>query len=593
MGASSPARFFHFGAFQLDLRARELRRNGVKVRIPDQSFQVLAMLLERPGEVVTREEVHQRLWPNGTIVEFEHSIYAAIKRLRQALDDSAEAPRYVETLPRLGYRYIGPMEQAPAQDEAVPSLEPESGPGELEGEIISHYRILEKLGVGGMGVVYKAEDTRLGRTVALKFLTDLFSDDAAALERFQREARAASALNHPNICTLYDIGQADGRPFLAMEYLEGQTLGQRIAAKPLGLEETLDLSIQIADALDSAHRHGVVHRDLKPGNIMLTKSGAKLLDFGLAKVRALESVVGTTTSPPTQAMPLTTEGAILGTLQYMAPEQLEGKEADARTDIFAFGSVIYEMVSGRRAFEGKSHASLIAAILGQHPPPISALQPLTPPAMKHVVETCLAKDPMDRWQTARDLLHELKWIAAEGAQAGISKSAVSRRSGRRLLSWALTAVVSLAFLTVAVVHFRERASEMRPARFLVAMPDKVTFDWWDFPEISPDGRRLVIPGIAPDGKRLLWIRSLDSLAVEALPGTEGACYPFWSPDSRSVAFFTVAGKLKKIDISGGTAQTLCDIPPLGGGNGGAWNQNGVILFATYGQPLRRISEDGW
>ena len=346
MAAPSPARFFRFGAFQLDLRARELRKNGIKVRVPDQSVQVLAMLLEHPGEVVTREELHQQLWPNGTIVEFEHSIYAAIKRLRQALDDSGEAPRYVETLPRLGYRFIGPIEQAPcgaeqeqAREEAGP-VEPEAGPSKPEGEVVSHYRILEKLGSGGMGVVYKAEDTRLGRTVALKFLPDLFADDQVALERFQREARAASALNHPNICTLYDIGQADGHPFLAMEYLEGQTLGQRIAAKPLGLQEALELSIQIADALDSVHRHGVVHRDLKPGNIMLTKSGAKLLDFGLAKVRALESAAGMTLLPSTQTTPLTREGAILGTLQYMAPEQLEGKEADPRTDIFALGAVI-------------------------------------------------------------------------------------------------------------------------------------------------------------------------------------------------------------------------------------------------------------
>jgi len=257
MGVPGRARLFRFGAFQLDLRARELRRNGIKVRVPDQSIQVLAMLLEHPGEVVTRGEVHQRLWPNGTIVEFDHSINAAIKRLRQALEDSPETPLYVETLPRLGYRFIGSVEQPPVTEEAaVPSTEPEPSPGELEGEILSHYRILGKLGSGGMGVVYRAQDTRLKRTVAIKILPEHLSDNLQARERFEREAHAIASLSHPHICTLHDVGHQDGADFLVMEYLEGETLASRLKKGPLSPDQVLQYSIQITDALDTAHKHG-------------------------------------------------------------------------------------------------------------------------------------------------------------------------------------------------------------------------------------------------------------------------------------------------------------------------------------------------
>jgi serine/threonine protein kinase/Tol biopolymer transport system component len=404
MGAPSPVRFFRFGTFQFDLRARELRRNGIKVRVPDQSIQVLAMLLEHPGEVVTRKEVHHRLWPNGTIVEFDHSINAAIKRLRQALEDSADAPRYVETLPRLGYRFIGAVEQGPAQDAAVPSAEPDPSPGELEGEIVSHYRILDKLGSGGMGVVYMAEDPRLGRTVALKFLADEFTGDNAALDRFQREARAASALNHPNICTLYDIGQADGRPFLAMEFLEGQTLLQLIATGPLTIDRILDLGIQIADALDAAHAKGIEHRDIKPSNIFVTaRAAGKIMDFGVAKMAHL------TRTADSEAL-LTNPGSAVGTAAYMSPEQARGEPLDARTDLFSFGVVLYEMATGQRPFQGDTMAAIFDAILNKSPISPVQLRPDLPAGLEVIIHKALEKDRDVRCPTALELRAHLNRI---------------------------------------------------------------------------------------------------------------------------------------------------------------------------------------
>src|SRR5882724_3558895 len=313
------------------------------------------------------------------------------------------------------------------------------------GTRLGPYEILSPLGAGGMGEVYRARDTRLDRTVAIKVLPGHLSSNPQLRERFEREAKAISTLSHPHICSLYDIGHQDGIDYLVMEYLEGETLAHRIKKGALPTEQVVQYAIQITDALDTAHRHGVIHRDLKPGNVMLTKSGAKLLDFGLAKVRATEAAAGMT-ALPTQTTPLTGEGTILGTLQYMAPEQLEGAEADARTDIFALGTLIYEMATGRKAFEGKSQASVIAAILEREPPPISTIQTMAPLALDHVVRTCLAKEPDARWQTAHDVLLELKWIAEAGSQAGILRPAGGRRKTRELLSWALAVVASLALL---------------------------------------------------------------------------------------------------------------------------------------------------
>ena len=289
------------------------------------------------------------------------------------------------------------------------------------GKTLSHYKIIEKLGAGGQGEVYLAEDSRLDRKVALKILPQHLSDRADLRERFEREARAVSSLNHPHICTLYDIGEQDGIHYLVMEHLVGETLSARLEKGALPLEQTLQYAIQIADALDKAHRQGVVHRDLKPGNIMLVKSGAKLLDFGLAKLQATETPTNLSGLPTEQAS-LTAEGTILGTLQYMAPEQLEGKEADSRTDIFAFGAVVYEMATGKRAFEGKSQASLIAAILKDDPPPMSELQSMTPQLLDWVVKRCLAKEPDERWQTAADLMAGLRRATEREVQVDPSSS---------------------------------------------------------------------------------------------------------------------------------------------------------------------------
>src|SRR6202051_3625374 len=289
----------------------------------------------------------------------------------------------------------------------------------LSGTRLGPYEILSAIGAGGMGEVYRAKDTRLNRIVAIKVLPSHLADSAELRERFEREARTIASLNHPHICTLYDIGHQDGTDFLVMEFLEGETLAQRLVKGPLPLDRALQYAIEISDALDKAHRKGITHRDLKPGNIMLTKSGTKLLDFGLAKLKQEVDPANVQLSQlPTAKDPLTAQGIIVGTLQYMAPEQLEGKEVDARTDIFAFGAVVYEMATGKRAFEGKSQASVIGAILKDDPPLMSSLQPMTPPALDRVVKTCLAKEPDQRWQSANDLANEVKWIAEGGSQAG-------------------------------------------------------------------------------------------------------------------------------------------------------------------------------
>ena len=453
------------------------------------------------------------------------------------------------------------------------------------GSRLGPYEILSPLGAGGMGEVYKARDTRLERTVAVKVLPSHMSASPEVRQRFEREARTVSQLSHPHICALYDVGRENDVEYLVMEYLEGETLSDRLAKGPLPLEQTLRYGVEIADALDKAHRQGIVHRDLKPANVMITKSGVKLLDFGLAKAMAPAKPQSSLTSLPTQ-QGLTQEGTILGTFQYMAPEQLEGKEADARTDIFAFGCVLYEMATGRKAFSGASHASLITAIMSTEPPPISSALPMSPPALDRVVKKCLAKDPEDRWQNASDLGSELKWIGESGSQTGVATPVSPRRLTRERLAWA---VAILALLLAGVAVFRSGRGTTGfaiPMRSSIILTDKSALRSI---ALSPDGTRLAFVARDSAGKNLLWIRPLDSLAAQPLLGTENPSFPFWSPDGRSLGFFA-DGKLRRIDASGGPPRTLGDAPVP---RGGSWSREGVILFSpVVDGPLYRVSASG-
>ena len=446
------------------------------------------------------------------------------------------------------------------------------------GTRLGPYEILTPLGAGGMGEVYRARDARLGRDVAVKVLPSHLSSSAEVRQRFEREAKTVSQLSHPHICALYDVGREGDVDYLVMELLEGETLSERLVKGSLPLEQTLRYGQEIAGALDKAHRQGIVHRDLKPGNVMLTKSGVKLLDFGLAKVMAPEAAKGSLTSLPTQ-QGLTEEGTILGTFQYMAPEQLEGKEADARTDVFAFGAVLYEMATGKKAFSGASQASLIAAILEREPAPISSVQPTSPPALDRVVRRCLAKDPEDRWQSAADLGSELRWISESSASGSAAPTAeAGRRRGRERLAWTTAAGFAVAAAAALVWLLAQRGSGSLPrgsVRAVVPLPAKAEFEGAVVPEISPDGRTIALSGLG--SKSLLWLRTLGADDARPVPGTESARYAFWSPDGRSVGFFA-EGKLKRVDLASGAVSTICDAAE-DQARGGSWGADGTIVFS--------------
>jgi len=457
------------------------------------------------------------------------------------------------------------------------------------GTMLGPYEIEKVVGVGGMGEVYRARDTRLDRSVAVKVLAPHLAERPEHRERLEREAKAVSSLSHPHICPLYDVGHENGVDFLVMEFIEGETLADRLARGPLPIDEVLRYGVQIADALEKAHRQGIVHRDLKPGNVMLTTDGTKLLDFGLARTDAVAGGDADLTVSPTVSKPLTAAGTVIGTYQYMAPEQLEGKTADARTDIFALGAVLYEMATGRRAFVAETQASLIGAIMHEEPQPVSSIQPMTPPALDRVIQSCLAKNPEDRWQTAHDVKLQLQWIAEGGSVVGLPAPVAARRKSRERLAWIAFAIAMLVAALFAVGYVRRAPAPQLQTRFEITPPaELVTVG---SPRISPDGRYLVFRGIDSAGDAQLWLRPMDSLEARPLAGTEGAKddgRPMWSPDSRYVAFF-VGGKLKKVPVAGGPAQTICDAD----GADGSWSAKGEILYdgeATV--PLMRVPAAG-
>src|ERR1700680_1848982 len=460
------------------------------------------------------------------------------------------------------------------------------------GTRLGPYEIAAPLGAGGMGEVYRARDTRLERTVAIKILSSHLSDDATLRQRFEREAKAISSLNHPHICVLHDVGHQGDTDFLVMEYLEGETLAARLEKGPRPLDQVLRYAIEIADALDRAHRQGVVHRDLKPGNIMLTKSGAKLLDFGLAKATQPSAEDATLAAAALRTTPVTQQGTIVGTFQYMSPEQVEGAEVDARSDIFSFGVVLYEMLTGQRAFQGKSRLSVASAIVEKDPEPIAKLLPLTPPALERTIRRCLAKDPEDRWQTARDLELELTWIAEGGSQVTLAPAAAAKGIGERwrgALLWGVVSLLLAAITGLAILHLKP--TPPRPVtRTVITLPPGQRLAGLDQPAlaISPDGNYLAYVAIQ-GGTQQLYLRAMDNLEAKSVLGTEGATGPFFSPDGQWLGF-VADGKLKKVSVSGGAALTLGDVAQPRGASSGS---QGTIAFApTAVSALQQVSDAG-
>ena len=482
--------------------------------------------------------------------------------------------------------------------------------GIVAGTRLGPYEIVSKIGAGGMGEVWKATDTRLDRSVAIKVLSSELSADAQFRTRFEREAKTISQLNHPHICVVHDVGHsatADAAPlnYLVMELLDGETLAERLLRGPLPVEQVLRIGAQIAEALDAAHRNGVIHRDLKPANVMLTKAGAKLLDFGLAKAAQIapwggghSATIARNGGPDsrpedgTHARSLTAEGTIVGTFQYMAPEQLEGLPADARTDIFALGAVLYEMATGRRAFDGATKTSIIAAIVDRDPPPIRQFQPLTPPAFEHVVARCLAKSPSDRWQSAHDIAQELSWIREAGSQAGVAAPLVRRKRSRERLAWALVAMLGLALIAVTATLVPRLRRANRPFVADIAPPRGARFnavgDEAGPLVLSPDGTLAVYSSADKSGNHLM-LRSLLTGEIKVLERTEGGQFPFWSPDSRKIGFFTIK-ELERVDVSGGSPVPICRVINA---RGGTWGPDDTIVFAAATQdPLSKVAASG-
>jgi eukaryotic-like serine/threonine-protein kinase len=447
----------------------------------------------------------------------------------------------------------------------------------VAGGRLGPFEIVAPIGAGGMGEVYQARDTRLGRTVAIKILPERLGNDPDRMARFEREARAVSQLAHPHVCTLHDVGEQDGVHFIVMEHCEGETLAERLRRGAMELAEVLRLGAQIAEALHAAHRQGIVHRDLKPGNIMITSSGVKLLDFGLARMAAgdgaLEEGIGslqTLARDPEQ--PLTAEGTVVGTYPYMAPEQVEGAETDARSDIFSLGAVLYEMATGKRAFEGKSAASVMAAVLKEQPEAISKVQPVSPPALDHVVSRCLEKDAEERWQSARDVAVELRWISEAGSGAGVAAPVARRRRSRERLAWLTAGALGLLLLLLAAAWiWTSRPVEPPVVRVPIAIPEGANL-WGS--ALSPDGT-MVAYALWREGKGQLYLHPLSRLEPSPVLGATDARLPFFSPDGRWIGYFA-DGELRKIPVSGGSPITLCATDSM---SGASWGEDGTIVFS--------------
>jgi serine/threonine protein kinase len=571
------SRIARFGGFELDLRSGELTRDGVRLRLQEQPLRILTMLLEHPGEVVMRDEIRKRLWPNDTAVEIGHGINAAVLRLREALGESAENPRFVETLPRRGYRFNGHLEWengasltitgatgARTADTRTTAGTHAAADAGLTGRTVSHYRVLDKLGSGGMGVVYRAEDLQLGRHVALKFLSREFAQDPAARDRFQREARAASALNHPNVCTVYSVEECAGQPVISMELVEGDTLSALLARQRMPAPQTLALAIQVAAALEAAHRKGVVHRDLKPGNLMVTSFGVKVLDFGIAKIdraAAPDAAENFGAIPATKcgSIPATMCGSVIGTPHYMSPEQLQGRETDARSDIFSFGVVLYEMFTGRRPFDNG------------RPMPVTEL----PPGVERVLSRCLATDPASRWQTAGELKGELERLAAQPPLPEI------RRARRWRGAWVAAAVLCAGLLMAMPALLTSPHISQAPARFVLTGRAE---NQGTRVKLSPDGRSVAFLSGTHH-----YVRALNGSDAQLLYTSQGIGTPFWSPDGQSVAI-AGGGELVKVGLAPGSVST--SLARVNTNLEGAWSADGAILIGLVNDGIYRIPAGG-
>ena len=514
--------------------------------------------------------------------------------LEQACNGDHELRREVESLIGI-HQQSGSFIDNPALAAAAQLLAEEQPPS-LVGKRLGHYDVLALVGAGGMGEVYRARDSVLKREVAVKVLPSSFAANPERLWRFKREARAASALNHPNIVTIHEISEGENCHFIVSELVEGQTLRQKVAGGRMVLGEALDVAIKVASALDAAHRAGIVHRDIKPENVMVRTDGlVKVLDFGLAKLT--EGPIHTIPSdalspPPTQTRP----GMILGTVHYMSPEQARGQEVDERSDLFSLGVMLYEMLAGRRPFEGPTPSDVVAAILTTEPEEVTEINSKVAPQLERIVRRCLEKKPELRFQSASDLAFALEALAGSTGAAGTASSQSvaalppPRRRIREHLPWLVATLLLLTAALFAALYFRRGMVEAHSIRFLVYPPEKGTFQWLlnTSSAISPDGQRLALV-VTSEGRTQLYVRPLAAPDPQPLAGTEGAANPFWSPDSRSLGFFA-DGKLKRIEVSGGSPQTICDAPNF---NVGTWGRNGTIVFvAGPDGSLNRVTAKG-